>query len=94
MSTGDDSSARPPRHPQPNSSVRTFLWKSVISMSFFDVRIPELKMIMVAADGQDVEPVTVDEFRIGAAEVPPMTLGGNACDDMPARRESTTHSFR
>jgi FtsP/CotA-like multicopper oxidase with cupredoxin domain len=64
------------------------------SMSFFDVRIPELKMIMVAADGQDVEPVTVDEFRIGAAEVPPMTLGGNACDDMPARRESTTHSFR
>jgi len=39
------------------------------SMSFFDVRIPGLKMIVVAADGQDVEPVTVDEFRIGAAEV-------------------------
>jgi len=39
------------------------------AMSFFDVRIPGLKLTVVAADGQDVEPVTVDEFRIGAAEV-------------------------
>jgi FtsP/CotA-like multicopper oxidase with cupredoxin domain len=39
------------------------------SMSFFDVRIPGLSMSVVAADGQDVEPVTVEEFRIGAAEV-------------------------
>jgi len=39
------------------------------SMSFFDVRIPGLAMRVVAADGQDVEPVTVDEFRIGAAEI-------------------------
>ena len=39
------------------------------SMSFFDVRIPGLKMTVIAADGQDVEPVTVDEFRIGTAEV-------------------------
>lgn len=39
------------------------------SMSFFDVRIPGLKLRVVAADGQDVEPVTVDEFRIGTAEV-------------------------
>jgi len=39
------------------------------SMSFFDVRIPGLKLTVVAADGQDVEPVTVDEFRIGTAEV-------------------------
>jgi CopA family copper-resistance protein len=39
------------------------------SMSFFDVRIPDLKMTVVAADGQDIEPVTVDEFRIGTAEV-------------------------
>ena len=38
-------------------------------MSFFDVRIPGLKLTVVAADGQDVEPVTVDEFRIGTAEV-------------------------
>jgi CopA family copper-resistance protein len=39
------------------------------SMSFFDVRIPGLKLAVVAADGQDIEPVTVDEFRIGTAEV-------------------------
>ena len=38
------------------------------SMSIFDVRIPGLKLTIVAADGQDVEPVTVDEFRIAAAE--------------------------
>jgi len=39
------------------------------SMSFFDVRIPGLKLTVVAADGQDVDPVSVDEFRIGTAEV-------------------------
>lgn len=38
------------------------------SMTLFDVRIPGLAMTVVAADGQDVEPVTVDEFRIGTAE--------------------------
>jgi CopA family copper-resistance protein len=39
------------------------------SMTFFDIRIPGLKLTVVATDGQDVEPVTVDEFRIGIAEV-------------------------
>ncbi|WGI25318.1 copper resistance system multicopper oxidase [Halomonas alkaliantarctica] len=38
------------------------------AMSFFDVRIPGLKMTVVAADGQPVQPVPVDEFRIGVAE--------------------------
>jgi CopA family copper-resistance protein len=38
------------------------------SMSYFDVRIPGLKMTVVAADGQYVHPVTVEEFRIAAAE--------------------------
>jgi CopA family copper-resistance protein len=38
------------------------------SMTFFDVRIPGLKMTVVAVDGQEVEPVSVDEFRIGTAE--------------------------
>ncbi|HUX91075.1 MAG TPA: copper resistance system multicopper oxidase [Gallionellaceae bacterium] len=38
------------------------------AMTFFDVRIPGLKMTVVQADGQNVEPVTVDEFRIGVAE--------------------------
>jgi CopA family copper-resistance protein len=38
------------------------------AMSFFDVRIPGLTMTVVAADGQNIEPVSVDEFRIGVAE--------------------------
>ena len=38
------------------------------AMTYFDVRIPGLKMTVVAADGQHVHPVTVDEFRIAAAE--------------------------
>ena len=38
------------------------------AMTIFDVRIPGLKMTVVAADGQNIEPVTIDEFRIGVAE--------------------------
>lgn len=38
------------------------------AMSFFDVRIPGLKMSVVQSDGQNVEPVAVDEFRFAPAE--------------------------
>ena len=38
------------------------------AMSYFDVRIPGLKLTVVAADGMPVRPVTVDEFRIAVAE--------------------------
>ena len=38
------------------------------AMTFFDIRIPGLKMTVVATDGQYIQPVTVDEFRIGVAE--------------------------
>ena len=38
------------------------------SMSYFDVRIPGLKMTVVASDGQHVKPVSVDELRIAVAE--------------------------
>jgi Multicopper oxidase len=38
------------------------------SMSIFDVRIDGLPMTVVQADGNDVMPVTVDEFRISVAE--------------------------
>ncbi len=38
------------------------------TQSFFDVRIPDLKMTVVHVDGQDIEPVTVDEFRCGPGE--------------------------
>jgi CopA family copper-resistance protein len=37
-------------------------------MTYFDVRIPGLKMTVVAADGQRVHPVSVDELRIAVAE--------------------------
>ena len=39
------------------------------AMTYFDVRIPGLKMTVVAADGQPVHPVSVDEIRMGVAEV-------------------------
>jgi CopA family copper-resistance protein len=38
------------------------------AMSIFDVRIPGLEMTVVAADGQCVQPVAVEEFRLSAAE--------------------------
>lgn len=36
--------------------------------TFYDVRIPGLKLTVVQSDGQNVEPVTVDEFRFGPGE--------------------------
>ncbi len=38
------------------------------AMTFYDVRLPGLTMTVVQADGQNVQPVVVDEFRIGPAE--------------------------
>ncbi|MDE2420143.1 MAG: copper resistance system multicopper oxidase [Gammaproteobacteria bacterium] len=38
------------------------------AQTIFDVRIPGLKLTVISSDGQMVEPVTVDEFRIGVAE--------------------------
>lgn len=38
------------------------------AMSFFDMRIPGLKLRMVQADGQNIEPLEVDEFRFAPAE--------------------------
>jgi CopA family copper-resistance protein len=38
------------------------------AMSFFNVRIPGVVMTVVQADGQDVEPVAVEEFQVGTAE--------------------------
>uniref|UniRef100_UPI002629FB0E copper resistance system multicopper oxidase n=1 Tax=Novosphingobium sp. TaxID=1874826 RepID=UPI002629FB0E len=39
------------------------------AQSFFNVRIPGLPMTVIAADGQNVRPVEVDEFQIGTAEI-------------------------
>ena len=38
------------------------------SNSIFDLRVPGLRLTVVAADGQDVEPVVVDELRLSAGE--------------------------
>ncbi|WP_348637679.1 copper resistance system multicopper oxidase [Minwuia sp. IMCC3077] len=38
------------------------------AMTYFDIRIPGLKLTVVQADGNDVQPVVVDEFRIAVAE--------------------------
>ena len=52
---------------RPGEKVRLRLINSG-AMTFFDVRIPGLKMTVVQADGQNVEPVEVDEIRMGVAE--------------------------
>ncbi|MCR9256370.1 MAG: copper resistance system multicopper oxidase [Alphaproteobacteria bacterium] len=38
------------------------------AMAYFDIRIPGLEMTVVQADGNNVQPVRVDEFRIAVAE--------------------------
>jgi CopA family copper-resistance protein len=38
------------------------------AMTIFNIRIPGLPMSVVGADGQNVRPVTVDEFQIAVAE--------------------------
>lgn len=52
---------------RPGDTVR-LRFINAAAMSFFDVRIPGLDMVVVSADGQPVKPVTVQEFRIGTAE--------------------------
>ena len=52
---------------QPKERVR-LRFINASSMTIFDVRIPNLPMTVVQTDGNDVEPVTVDEFRISVAE--------------------------
>ncbi len=52
---------------KPGNKVR-LRFINAAAMTFFDVRIPGLKMTVVQADGQNVQPVSVDEFRIGVAE--------------------------
>ncbi|OIU84397.1 copper resistance system multicopper oxidase [Acinetobacter sp. AR2-3] len=52
---------------KPNEKIR-LRFVNASAMSFYDVRIPNLKMTVVSADGQPVKPIAVDEFRIGTAE--------------------------
>ena len=52
---------------QPGERVRLRLINAGAA-SYFDVRIPGLPMTVVQADGQNIEPVTVDEIRVAIAE--------------------------
>jgi FtsP/CotA-like multicopper oxidase with cupredoxin domain len=51
----------------PGERVRLRFINAAAQM-IFNVRIPGLKLTVVAADGQNVRPVEVDEFQIGNAE--------------------------
>ena len=52
---------------RPGEKVRLRFINSA-AQTLFDIRIPGLKMQVVQADGQNIEPVYVDELRIGLAE--------------------------
>jgi len=52
---------------RPGEKVR-LRFINAASMTFYDVRIPGLTMTVVQADGQNVQPVAVEELRIGVAE--------------------------
>ncbi|HMS85601.1 MAG TPA: copper resistance system multicopper oxidase [Nitrospira sp.] len=52
---------------QPGERVR-LRFINAAAMTFYDVRIPGLRMTVVQADGQNVQPVTVEEFRVAPAE--------------------------
>lgn len=52
---------------RPGERVRLRLINGA-AMTYFDLRIPGLPMTVTAADGQPVEPVTVDELRMGPGE--------------------------
>ncbi|HEY1145903.1 MAG TPA: copper resistance system multicopper oxidase, partial [Allosphingosinicella sp.] len=52
---------------KPGERVRIRVINSAAQTNF-NVRIPDLPMTIVQADGQNVKPVTVDEFQIGVAE--------------------------
>ena len=64
---GEPSARNPSLRFTPGETVR-LRFVNGSAMSFMDVRMPGLTMTVVAADGRAVQPVEVDEFRIGVAE--------------------------
>jgi len=71
---------------QPGERIRLRLINGS-AMSYFDFRIPGLKLTVVAADGQNVEPVQVDEVRLAVAETP-------RCDRRAGRQPGRLHPVR
>ena len=64
---GEPSARAPSLRFTPGETVR-LRFVNGSAMSFMDVRMPGLTMTVVAADGRAVQPIEVDEFRIGVAE--------------------------
>lgn len=64
---GQTAEAKPLYLFKPGETVR-LRFINASAMTHFDVRLPGLKMTVIAADGQAVEPVDVEEFRIAVAE--------------------------
>lgn len=52
---------------RPGERVR-LRFVNAAAMTFYDVRVPGLTMTVVQADGQNIQPVVVEEFRFGPAE--------------------------
>ncbi|OSZ69100.1 hypothetical protein CAP39_09920 [Sphingomonas sp. IBVSS1] len=67
LANGQPTAARPVVRFVPGQRLRLRLINGS-AMSFIDVRIPGVTMTVVAADGRPVQPVLVDELRIGVAE--------------------------
>ncbi len=67
MANGAPSGAAPWLEARKGERVRLRLINGT-AMSLVDVRIPGAAMTVVAADGRQVQPVTVDELRMGVAE--------------------------
>jgi CopA family copper-resistance protein len=62
------------------------------AQSFFNIRIPGLPMTVIAADGQNVRPVEVDEFQIGTAETYDVILEPGAAEAYAIVAESMDRS--
>jgi len=67
LAHGKPSAAKPVFAFTPGQRVRLRLINGS-AMSFMDVRIPGVAMTVVAADGRPIQPVVVDELRMGVAE--------------------------
>ncbi|WP_156840624.1 copper resistance system multicopper oxidase [Novosphingobium aquimarinum] len=62
------------------------------AQSFFNLRIPGLPMTVIAADGQNVKPVEVDEFQMGTAEIYDVIVEPGAADAYAIVAESMDRS--
>ncbi|WP_089131818.1 copper resistance system multicopper oxidase [Sphingorhabdus sp. SMR4y] len=62
------------------------------AMTFFNVRLPGLPMTVVQADGQNVQPVAVDELQIGVAETYDVIVTPNAAGAFAIAAESMDRS--